>query len=135
MRSKRKVVCPYCEIDAELTSSAKLYGGKYYGMIWLCGQCKASVGVHKNTTEPLGTLANRKLKDLRRKAHLVFDPLWKTKADREKISKTKAREAGYRWLSEQLGITLKKCHIGEMREKDCLRVISLCQQYKQNKSA
>lgn len=46
-------------------------------MIWLCRTCDAFVGCHKNTRVPKGRfLAKRDLREARKRAHLVIDPLW-----------------------------------------------------------
>ena len=42
-------------------------------------------------------------------------------------SKTKARKAAYRWLSKQLGISAKICHIGMFDVETCKRVVEICE--------
>ena len=73
--------CPYCGKPAQWVPSEKIYGkryGKSYMRYW-CEDCDAHVGCHNNTREPLGTMANKELRDWRMKAHNVVDPLWRSK--------------------------------------------------------
>jgi hypothetical protein len=71
-------------------------------------------------------LADAELRGWKKKAHSVFDPLWRKKIEREGCSKSFARKAGYRWLSEQLDIPFEKCHIGEFDVDMCQRVVEVC---------
>ena len=57
----RKVYCDYCGRQAEYVDSKVVYG-KSYGMMYLCRNCMAYVGVHKGTDKPLGRLANAELR-------------------------------------------------------------------------
>jgi len=71
--------CPYCGKYATWVENKAVYGrnyGKSY-MIWLCKPCDAYVGCHQNSKMPLGTLANRELREWRKKAHLAIDDYWK----------------------------------------------------------
>jgi ssDNA-binding Zn-finger/Zn-ribbon topoisomerase 1 len=102
MKNMRKTIekCPYCNSKVNLTDSAAVYHGKSYGDIYLCDkypECDAYVGVHKGTTVPLGTMANKELREWRKKAHAVFDSLWKT----GKIT----RKAAYNKLMLKLGLS------------------------------
>jgi len=128
-----EVRCPYCKHLCEYVSSACVYGGRDYGMIYLCRPCDAFCGVHKGTDEPLGSPANKTLRELRRKAHSMFDALWQEKLRRRRAErgpdykKVWARGSAYKWLSEQTGIPTKKCHMGMMCADDCLKVIAVVQ--------
>jgi hypothetical protein len=101
-------------------------------MVYLCRRCDAWVGVHKGTDKPLGRLANKELRDWKKKAHAAFDPLWQAKLSKrrrergENYKKVWARGSGYRWLSEQLGIERKLCHIGMFDVETCRRVVEVC---------
>lgn len=78
----------------------------------------------------MGGLANAELRAAKMEAHAAFDPLWKRKIARENCSKSQARKAGYRWLSEQLGIQFKKTHIGYMNLDECRKVVEVCTQFR-----
>lgn len=105
------VVCPFCKNQAELVDSAEIYGGRSYGMAWLCRPCWAYVGCHKNSPvhKPLGTLANAGLRKLRTQVHAVLDPIWKGEIG--KPHGRRARSAVYAWLARQLEISTDECHV------------------------
>lgn len=98
--------CPYCNAVSVLASSAEVYGGRDFGMIYLCAnypQCDAYVGVHRHTDTPKGTLANTELRAARKRAHAAFDPLWQwaeTPRERRKL-----RAKWYRWMMEMMDLT------------------------------
>jgi hypothetical protein len=94
---------------------------------WRCRPCKAWVGCHGNSSNPMGRLANSELRGWKVRAHAAFDPLWMRKRKREQISKKAARNAGYAWLAKELGIPRDQCHIGLFDVDACKRVIELCQ--------
>lgn len=78
----RKVHCDYCGRRAEYVDSKVIYG-KSYGMIYLCRNCMAYVGVHKGSDKPLGRLANAQLRHWKKEAHAAFDPpleVWQVQA-------------------------------------------------------
>ncbi len=89
-------------------------------------ECGAYVGCHPGTEVPLGYPAGPLTRKARGEAHAVFDPLWKRKAVRDKISRGKARGAGYKWLADQIGIPYADCHISMMDSATCSRVVLAC---------
>jgi hypothetical protein len=120
-----------------LDSSARIYG-KDYGLIYFCVDypvCDAYVGVHEGTTEPLGRLANKELREWKIKAHAAFDPLWKAKLKKRQLEKGEiykkhyARGSGYKWLATQLGIKKEECHIGMFDIDMCKKVVDICMPY------
>lgn len=120
------VVCPYCGQDAELVTGDKVYADwpdladRWF---WRCVPCDAWVGTHSNSARraPLGTLANRDLRALRRLVHAFFDPLWRDEVNA--IFET--RTGAYEWLAAVLGIPLAECHIGMFSEELCHRAINI----------
>jgi len=113
--------CPYCNQASILVDSAEVYHGRSYGPIYLCRPCKAYVGVHKATNEPLGRLANADLRRLKMRAHEAFDPIWKS-------GRMKRKEA-YSWLSSALCIDVNDCHIGMFNEEACEQVVRVCERF------
>lgn len=118
-RHERQVICPYCKTPAMLTDSAEIYGGRSYGMIWICRPCDAYVGTHKNSKDhaPLGRLANKELREWKKKAHAVFDPLWKTG--------NMVRKEAYRFLCEKMNMTEAQAHIGKFDVDECKRLVEI----------
>ena len=106
--------CPYCGKEAKYIDSKEKYNGKSFGMMYICWNCDAYVGTHKksgNPEKPLGTLANAELRELRKQAHALFDPLWKS-------GKMKRKEA-YKYLQENTGVK----HISWTDVESCKKVI------------
>lgn len=117
-------ICPYCGKNTEFVDSEEVYG-KSYGMIYLCRDCKAWVGVHKGTKNALGRLANSELRDAKKEAHFYFDKLWKAKIE-SGVRKKVARGKAYKWLSQQLGISKEETHIGWFDVSQCIEVVKIC---------
>lgn len=127
--------CPYCGLRSELVTGAEIYPHRR-GDEWLakkpfycCGPCQAWVGCHPGTTNALGRLANAELRKAKSDAHAAFDPLWKKKQAQTGGGKGRARNAGYDWLADQLGIPREDCHIGMMDVDLCKRVVEVCKPY------
>lgn len=104
--------CSYCDKEAELVNSTEIYGqGRDYGWFWLCKLCGAFVGCHKGTKKPMGTLANKEIRELRKQAHALFDPIWR--------SRQMTRKQAYRRMAEILAVDSDEAHIS-MLSKDNL---------------
>jgi hypothetical protein len=117
--------CQYCGNPATFRQTSGHVYSRDFGPIWYCEPCQAWCGCHPDG-KPLGTLANGELRTARRAAHAVFDPLVAAKMRKDSCSRNKARKAGYKWLSEQLGIEWNACHIALFDVAMCQRVVSIC---------
>jgi len=128
--SELEVRCPYCDGSAELVDSELVYW-KSFGMIWICQPCHAWVGTHKDSKvhKPLGTLANKELREARKAAHAALDPCWKDLAE-QGHHKGKSRTLVYRRLAKALGIETKSCHIAWFDVKRCAEVVTVCANWK-----
>lgn len=113
----KKVTCPYCGRLAEYVDSKVVYG-KSYGMIYLCRNCMAYVGVHKGSDRPLGRLANAELRYWKKKAHAAFDPLWQRGPFKG------YRNAAYGWLAKKMGLPIDQTHIGMFDVGQCKQAIN-----------
>ena len=108
------MICPYCNEEAVWCENKEVYG-KNYGrsyVIYLCKQCDARVGCHNNTKEPLGTMANKELREWRMKVHTFIDLLWK--------SNKMKRQTVYRRLNE---FFKKEIHVGSSDIELCKQII------------
>lgn len=123
--AKPVVTCPYCGDKAELTNSKIVYG-RDYGPIYLCKCVEgwAYVGVNKQNGKPLGRLADRELRELKKQAHKAFDPLWKPEG--AEMTRTQA----YAWLAKQMELGLDECHIGMFDIESCQRCIQICHEHR-----
>lgn len=106
--------CRYCDGKVQLTSNAEVYQGREHGdwpYIYLCKPCNAYVGLHPNTDIPLGTMANKELRELRKVKKLIFIELSKDKGW--------SRNQAYHWLSERMSVKPIHCHWGLFGVDDC----------------
>jgi phage nucleotide-binding protein len=109
------MICPYCGREPVFLTSKQFYGRDYGTNVYLCRPCNAYVGTHGRGKTPLGTLANKNLRDMRMRTHAAFDPLWKSK----KMSRSKA----YKWMAEVMELPGDKAHIGMFDENQCLELL------------
>jgi hypothetical protein len=116
------VICPYCSEKARLVFGSELYPTHQrlaLKQFWVCEPCDARVGLHADG-RPLGTMANARLRRMRRRVHDLLDPLWLQHAD-----KGKARRRAYSRLAHALGIPVEDCHVGEFRDGRCARALEI----------
>lgn len=117
----RNVKCDYCGTPAKFVDSKVIYG-RSYGMMYLCPNCRAYVGVHKGTDIPLGRLADAELRKWKNAAHKAFDYLWQCGPF------FRRRNDAYKWLSIQMHLPIRKTHIGMFDVEQCKTVIKICTQ-------
>ncbi len=126
MKKKKKVKynratmkCPYCGGGVTFRSADGIYKDNLNGtMLYVCKNypaCDAYVRVKAGTTEPLGTMADGKLRTLRIKAHQYFDLLHKTGI--------MTKEEAYQWLAYIISAPLSQAHIGYLGAYYCQVVI------------
>ncbi|KAF6578311.1 hypothetical protein G9G54_13625 [Paenibacillus sp. EKM212P] len=108
--------CNYCGSQVICVSTKEFYGRDYGGNIWKCTSCDAYVGTHKGSKVPLGTLANKELRQLRNQAHALFDPYWR----KGRMS----RHGAYRKLSEFMNLPKAETHIGMFDVDKCRKLIN-----------
>lgn len=116
---KRRVNCPYCRKPAKFMTSKKYYGKDFQRNVYVCHPCNASVGTHGRSNRPLGTLANKDLRHLRKLCHQSFDTLWEGSKNTQMMTRLQA----YQWLRKSLGIPKKEAHIGRLNILQCRKII------------
>lgn len=112
--------CPYCQGSVELVNHAEVYNGREYGdwpYIYLCRECNAYVGLHEYTDIPLGTLANRELREARKQEKVHFEALWYNR---------ESRTRAYEWLAAEMKIPVSECHWGMFTVEQCREAGALC---------
>jgi len=121
--------CIYCGAAVIFTSNAAVYGREYgNGKCYKCVNCDAFVGVHTGTNIPLGILADKELRGLKKKCHALFDPAWQ---DENNITRGQA----YRILAKKLNIPADQCHFGWFDKKTlekCVKVMENKEWFKTN---
>lgn len=120
-------ICAYCNKPTKLVDSQVVYS-RSYGPIYYCHECQAWVGTHKDSNRALGRVANKELREWKKKAHSVFDPLWRKKMD-QGYNKHEARSGAYEWLSKEMGTLKEYTHIGMFDVEQCKKVVELCKKY------
>lgn len=122
MSDQIEVICPYCNKPAIWTENKAVYGRNYGNsyMCYYCKPCGAYVGCHNNTRQPLGTMANKELRQWRMQVHAILDPIWKTGQLK--------RKHVYARLKEYFG---KPVHVGESDIEMCKRIIQHLQESKE----
>ena len=111
--------CPYCGAPVIFRSAEGIYKTSHLDtMLYVCSKypkCDAYVRVHAGTKIPVGSLANKELRDLRRTAHQYFNQLY--------LSGYMTKDAAYQWLSNLLCTPPSEAHIGHLGEYYCREVI------------
>jgi len=135
VKNFKKVTCPYCKEEADLTTGREIYPHRkdlHSLKYWICRPFKSYVGCHKKKrgygdgTRPLGTLANQKLRSLRGTAHRHFDRIWK--------EGPMTRSTAYMLLANSLEIAVEDCHISQFDIALCEKTIRISKRNKFNKS-
>lgn len=111
--------CPYCRSPVIYRSAEGIYrDNKSNTMLYVCSrypECDAYVRVHTGTKIPVGSMADHKLRALRREAHRYFNQLYE--------SGYMGKDDAYQWLADQIGAPLSQAHIGYLGEYYCRQVI------------
>ena len=107
----RVLDCPECDGPLVLRDSKF---GPFYGCTNYPA-CNAAHGAHKKTGKPLGIPANKETKQLRMRAHDLFDEFWK--------GGRMSRNQAYRWLQAYMEMTEGQAHIGRFTKDECLKLI------------
>lgn len=124
---RMNIRCPYCGAQAVLRPAAWIGKTKpcYEGQkFYVCARypvCDSYVAAHSKSELPMGSLADRRLRWLRRDAHEALDQFCK--------KQNKDRSDGYLWLGTQFGIPAEDAHIGKFSEFRCKEVIRMCGQF------
>lgn len=117
--SASQMRCPYCGGTVVYRSADGIYHDNRKGtMLYVCShypECDAYVRVHAGTNIPVGSLANRELRTLRRTAHYYFDQLYQ--------SGYMSKQDAYQWLADLIAAPLSEAHIGHLGEYYCKCVI------------
>lgn len=131
-KKKRSMKCPYCGAKATLHPSSYVYGdaAKNGGYLYVCDrypQCDAYVTAHEKSKLPMGTLADRHLRNKRIDAHKAFDRLW--------LNGYMEKWQAYKWMQETLGICEEYAHIAMFGEYMCDKLIDTCHAYANTKES
>ena len=119
---KINIKCPYCGSKALLRPASIVRSRTTPGEeVYVCARypaCDAYVSAHRVTHLPMGTLADKPLREKRQQAHIAMNRLWETGL--------MTKKEAYRWLQTQLGLPEREAHIAHFSEFRCEQVIRLC---------
>ena len=113
-------VCLHCNGICRLTTGGEIYPHRpdlADRPIWKCDRCKAHVGCHPGTSEPLGFAADARTRKARSKLHeAMLDPIWRKAPRRER---RKVRTAVYAFLSAKMDLPPDETHTGMWTVEQC----------------
>lgn len=118
------LVCDACQSanivyikETEVFGSSK----RLWPFVWYCRSCRASVGCHAGTGNPLGYMANPYVRRLRAELHEIVDPIWHAGiATRSEI---------YKWIAKELELDTCDLHISELTITQLRLAIERCNKY------
>ena len=118
-------VCNICGEEAVRESSHMEIYGKVYSdwpYNYLCECCGAYVGMHPFTNIPLGTLADKELRELRKISKYFFNQIWQEEC-------LLSRSDAYAELAKRMGIPAEQCHFGWFNKEQCYKAREVCDAY------
>lgn len=127
---KPKITCPYCGAPAIYRPASMVHGSNTCQKgthLYVCSRwpdCNSYVTAHKNSLQPMGSLANKSLRYKRIQAHQALEEL--------RQNRHMETWAVYVWLQMKLKLPPDKAHIGMFSEEMCDHLISVCQESMQN---
>lgn len=120
----RGELCPYCDSPTLEVTGDEVYGpGRGYGHIKMF-KCSGTCDAYSTSKweygarVSCGSLANKELRELRKKCHKLFDAQWKGKPN-EKLARRKC----YLWLQEFTQLPEELAHIGMFSPEQCNSLI------------
>lgn len=117
--------CNCCNgTSVSLVENSEIYNGRSYGAwpyAYLCRDCRAYIGLHPDTDLPLGTLADKPLREARNRCKRPFEQIWR--------DGHMPRPEAYAWLALQLGLSAEHCHFGLFDIDRCEQARQVCEQF------
>lgn len=124
-------LCDNCsKPHVKLVNNSQIYGQERgtWPYAYICLTCRAYVGCHQGTYNPLGKMAVPSIRRRRAKLHELFDIVWQ--------EGWLTRFDAYRWLAIQLDIeNINDCHIGELSKENLDKAILLMQSHSKTEYA
>lgn len=112
--------CRYCGGEVKLIQNSEIYGAQYgkWPYMYICWACDAYVGLHPGTDIPLGTLANRQLRNARNAAKSAFHAVI--------AGFGIERDEAYENLAGKMKIPREQCHFGWFEVDQCKAAERIC---------
>lgn len=114
--------CRYCGGPVGLYNNSVLYRKPFgtWPYMYLCVPCDAYVGLHPGTDIPLGTLANKALRDASKEHKATFYELVEVLG----LDRTEA----YATLADKMKIDRAECHFGWFDIEQCEQAGAICRE-------
>lgn len=114
--------CPCCKAkEVCVVKGDKVYGSGYEHLdLYQCDTCLALVGMHtdeENKKAPKGLLADSETRQMRKRCHDIFDPMWK--------KEHRTRSEAYNYLSAVMGLPKSMAHFACFDYATCQKFINL----------
>ena len=127
-----KIYCPYCGSLVTKRAASYVYGknAKPDTFLYVCDRypaCDSYVAAHTKSGLPMGTPANKTLRNKRIAAHKALDRIWE--------NGYMTKEQVYIWLQAKLDMPANVMHIGKLNEYYCNRIIYECNRAYRNMRA
>lgn len=122
------MICQYCGNEAKQVTGDVIYTHRKdleFLKFYHCSDCDAFVGCHKKDGSPLGTLANKELREWRKLAHFAFDDMWIGHG-------CSARKDAYKWMSDTMKLHKNDAHIAMLSIDQCRQLIDHVSNFYQN---
>jgi hypothetical protein len=109
--------CPCCTGQVRLVNNMEIYGRSYgnWPFAYKCDGCGATIGVHPNSIYPVGTLANRALREERQRVHDALDRMRRE----DWVTVSVARER----LAQMMKIPVAACRIATFDIELCRKAL------------
>lgn len=111
--------CPCCTGQVRLVNNMEIYGRSYgnWPFAYKCDGCGATIGVHPNSIYPVGTLANRALREERQRVHDALDRMRRE----DWVTVSVARER----LAQMMSIPVAACRIATFDLDLCRKALQV----------
>ncbi len=122
--------CNCCGESVRLINNKLIYGTEYgeWPYSYQCTGCGAYVGLHPGTDIPLGTLADKPLREARKRSKAMF-------RQAAGLLHIRERKQAYRWLANAMNIPHGECHFAWFDLGLCRRAEAVCNEVVKQKGA